>query len=87
MSNGNLLTSGLAYRLVEGSSESSLSEDQTVIVELGVLGRVRQGKMRALGWVELLRYDERILTGGGHTLKHWLMRSGSLEEEQRLVLS
>jgi len=70
MSNGNLLTSGLAYRLVEGSPESSLSGDQTVIVGLGVLGQVRQGKMRVPGWVELLRYDVRILTGGGHTLKH-----------------
>ena len=70
MSNGNLLTSGLAYRLVEGSPESSLSGDQTVIVGLGVLGHVQQGKMRAPGWVELLRYDERILTGGGYTLKH-----------------
>ena len=70
MSNGNLLTSGLAYRLVEESPESSISGDQTVIVEFNVWDQVRQGKMRAPGWVELLRYDERILTGGGHTLKH-----------------
>jgi len=70
MSNGNLLTSGLAYRLVEGSSKSSLNGHQTVIVVLGVLGQVRQGKMRVPGWVELLRYDERMLTGEGHTLKH-----------------
>ena len=69
MSNGNLLTSGLAYRLVEGSPESSLSGDQTVIVGLGVLRQVRQGKMRAPGWVELLRYDMRILTDRGHTYK------------------
>ena len=48
----------------------ALAGTKAVIVGLGVLGQVRQGKMRAPGWVELLRYDERILTGGGHTLKH-----------------
>ena len=70
MSNGNLLTSGLAYRLVEGSPESSLGGDQAASLGLACWAEPQQDKMRAPGWVDLLRYDARILTGGGHTLKH-----------------
>ena len=62
----------LVWLIVWLKEAQSLASAGTKTASLGLAcwAEPQQDKIRAPGWVDLLRYDERILTGGGHTLKH-----------------